>query len=311
MQRAFFHPEIFDRLYDDWNAAVPNFQSTRGVLRLLAGAVQWLWQRQDPAPMIMPGSLPLESPTVRDELMRYLSRGYQPVIEGDIDGDGSEAATIDAQNPRFARAGAAGAVARTIFLGSVPGKATQGIEDTRIRLGAARPDESVATYNDALSRLAQRLQFLYSSGSGRYWFEVRPNLTRTASDRMSRCSDDDALALLEERLRADRDRGPFAGKHVAPLDTADVPDETAVRLVVISPRFPYSSTADEAPAVRWAKQALNERGSAPRLNRNMLVFAAADEEALPSLRDQAKQFIAWKSIVDEKAQLNLDDTQVR
>src|SRR5581483_4363663 len=69
MRRAFpFHPELFDRLYEDWNAAVPNFQSTRGVLRLLAGAVQYLWQREDSAPMIMPGGLPLESPVVRDEL---------------------------------------------------------------------------------------------------------------------------------------------------------------------------------------------------------------------------------------------------
>src|SRR5206468_5973555 len=135
----------------------------------------------------------LESPTVRDELMRYLSRGYQPVIEGDIDGDSAEAAAIDAQNPRFARAGVGRAVARTIFLGSVPGKATQGIEDTRIRLGAARPGESVATYNDALGHLLRRLQFLYTSGGGRFWFEIRPNLTRTASDRMSRCTEDEVF----------------------------------------------------------------------------------------------------------------------
>src|SRR5581483_2155530 len=128
MRRAFpFHPELFDRLYEDWNAAIPHFQSTRGVLRLLAGAVQWLWGHNDPSPMIMPGTLPLESSMVRDEIMRYLPRGFQSVIEGDIDGERAEAPAIDAQNPRFARPAAARAVARTIFLGSVPGKATQGI----------------------------------------------------------------------------------------------------------------------------------------------------------------------------------------
>jgi predicted AAA+ superfamily ATPase len=34
IRRAFpCHPERFDRLYEDWNATIPNFQSTRGVLR--------------------------------------------------------------------------------------------------------------------------------------------------------------------------------------------------------------------------------------------------------------------------------------
>jgi predicted AAA+ superfamily ATPase len=312
MRKAFpFHPELFDRLYEDWNAAIPNFQSTRGVLRLLAGAVQWLWQHQDPSPMIMPGTLPLESPTVRDEIMRYLPRGFQSVIEGDIDGDGAEATAIDAANPRFARVGAARSVARTIFLGSVPGKATQGIEEVRIRLGAARPGESVATYNDATGRLAQRLQFLYGSGSGRYWFEVRPNLTKTASDRMSRYTEQDVFIELERRLREDRDTGIFAGKHVAPTDTGDVPDDTAVRLVVISPRNPYQAGATASDAVTWAKQLLETRAASPRLNQNMLVFAALDEDALPGLKEQARQFLAWDSILKEKAQLNLDPNQVQ
>lgn len=312
MRRAYpFHPELFDRLYEDWNAAIPNFQSTRGVLRLLAGAVQRLWLRGDAAPMIMPGGLPLESPVVRDELMRYLAGGYQSVIEGDIDGDGAEATAIDAENPRFARAGAARAAARTIFLGSVPGKATQGIEDTRVRLGAVRPAESVATYNDAIGRLSQRLQFLYGSGTGRYWFEVRPNLTRTASDRMSRCSDDDVFRFLEERLKQERDRGSFAGKHVAPPDSADVPDDTAVRLVVVSPRYPFHPGAEEPPALRWARQLLDQRGNAPRLNRNMLVFAALEEEGLPGLMDATKQQIAWDSIVRDRTHLNLDENQAQ
>lgn len=312
MRRAFpFHPELFDRLYEDWNAAIPNFQSTRGVLRLLAGAVQYLWQHDDGAPAIMPGGLPLESPVVRDELMRYLSAGYQSVIAGDIDGAGAEATAIDAANPRFARAGAARAAARTIFLGSVPGKATRGLEDTRIRLGAVRPGESVATYNDAIGRLTQRLQFLYSSGTGRYWFEVRPNLTRTASDRMSRVAEDEVFELLEEKLKQDRERALFAGKHVAPRDTADVPDDTAVHLVVVSPRHPHHPGAEESQAVRWAKQLLDQRGNAPRLNRNMLVFAAIEEDGLPALIDATRQQIAWDSIVRDRGHLNLDDNQAQ
>ncbi len=312
MRRAYpFHPELFDRLYEDWNAAIPHFQSTRGVLRLLAAAVQYLWQRGDPAPLIMPGTLPLEAPAVRDEVMRYLDRGFQPVIESDIDGPHATATAIDAASPRYGRVQAARAVARTIFLGSVPGKATQGLEDVRVRLGAALPGESVSTYNDALSRLTQRLQYLHGSPSGRYWFEVRPNLNRTHSDRMSRYTDDEVYARLEDRLRAIRDQGPFAGKHVAPADTADVPDDAAVRLVIVSPRYPHTPGEDRSPAVTWAQQLLDRRGNAPRLHRNMLVFAALDGEALSGLREEVKRFLAWESIVRDKDQLNLDAGQVR
>ena len=41
----------------------------------------------------------------------------------------------------------------------------------------------------------------------------------------------------------------------------------------------------------------------------MLVFAAFDEESHAPLIETAKSYLAWKSIVDEKRQLNLDDNQ--
>ena len=44
------HPEIFDRLYNDWSTLV-KFQRTRGVLRLMAAVIHSLWEkgRQKPA----------------------------------------------------------------------------------------------------------------------------------------------------------------------------------------------------------------------------------------------------------------------
>jgi predicted AAA+ superfamily ATPase len=305
-----FHPELFDRLYQDWNGAVPHFQSTRGVLRLLAGAVQAMWLGDDRSALIMPATIRFDLPVVREELMRYLPPAFQSVIDSDIEGPTSEAVHIDASNPRFGKVGAARAAARTILLGSVPGKATPGIEDVRIRLGTARPGEPVATYNDVLGRLRDRLQFLHGAGS-RYWFEVRPNLNKTVADRISRVAEDDVYGLLVARLKEDGDRALFAGKHVAPPTHADVPDDTAVRLVVVSPRFPHHAGSDDSPALAWSRDVLDHRANSPRLNRNMLVFAAFDEESHAPLVDSTKSYLAWKSIVDEKRQLNLDENQVR
>jgi uncharacterized protein len=305
-----FHPELFDRLYQDWNGAISQFQSTRGVLRLLAGAVQAMWREGDQSALIMPATIRFDLPVVREELMRYLPPAFQSVIDSDIEGVTSEAVRIDAANPRFGKVGAARAAARTILLGSVPGKATPGVEDVRIRLGAARPGEPVATYNDVMGRLRDRLQFLHGAGS-RYWFEVRPNLNKTVADRISRISDEEVYACLVDRLKEDGDRAVFAGKHVAPESHADVPDDTSVRLVVVSPRFPHQVGSETSHALAWANDVLEHRGNAPRLNRNMLVFAVLDDEAHSFSVETSKSYLAWKSIHEERRQLNLDENQIR
>ena len=65
------HPEVFDRLYEDWGA-LEHFQRTRGVLRLMAAVVHELWKAGDSSPLITPGSLPLHTDAVRSEILRYL-----------------------------------------------------------------------------------------------------------------------------------------------------------------------------------------------------------------------------------------------
>ena len=51
------HPEIFDRLYSDWST-LSQFQRTRGVLRMMASCVSYLYRQNDPSPLIMPANLP-------------------------------------------------------------------------------------------------------------------------------------------------------------------------------------------------------------------------------------------------------------
>jgi hypothetical protein len=60
-----------------------------------------------------------------------------------------------------------------------------------------------------------------------------------------------------------------------------------------------------------AANILQVRSGGPRLNRNALVFAAADTTRLDELRAAARSFLAWKSIWDEKEELNLDELSRR
>ena len=62
------HPEVFDRLYEDWSS-LDNFQRTRGVLKLMAKVIHRLWKDNDKDPLIMPGSFPLADADTRNEMI--------------------------------------------------------------------------------------------------------------------------------------------------------------------------------------------------------------------------------------------------
>jgi len=92
------HPELFDRLYEDWST-LDKFQRTRGVLRLMASVIHSLWERQDSNLLIMPSNVPIDDQRVRFELTRYLEEQWDPVIERDVDGQNSLPLALDRDNP--------------------------------------------------------------------------------------------------------------------------------------------------------------------------------------------------------------------
>lgn len=302
------HPELFDRLYTDWSS-LDKFQRTRGVLRLMARVIHTLWEEQDKSLLIMPANVPMDDGQVQAELTRYLEDHWVPVIEKDVDGYNSLPLASDRQNPNLGRYSACRRVARTIYLGSAPTlrAANRGLEDRRIKLGCVQPGESVATFGDALRRLTDQATHLYVDGS-RYWFSTQPSVTRLAQDRAAQIQQD-ADKVWDEiirRLRADKQRGEFAGVHIAPDSSADVPDEMAVRLVVLGPQHPHKSKEIDTPARIRAEEILQHKGASPRYCKNMLLFLAPDKAKLEILEQSVCQYLAWDSIVRDKEALNLD-----
>ncbi len=310
------HPELFDRLYEDWST-LERFQRTRGVLRMMAAIVHKLWERQDGSLLIMPGTVPMDATDVRFEVTRYLPEGWGAVVDKDIDGDQSRPLAIDRDNPNLGRYSACRRVARTIFIGSAPSADAQkphGIEEVRIKLGCVQPGESSAVFGDALRRLSEELTYLYSDAT-RYWFDTRPTITRIASDRAAQYErkpeivEDEIVRRLREFVR--HDRGDFAGVHAIPSSSADVPDETACRLVILGPSHAHRSRSEVSKALNVAREILEHRGNSPRLYRNMLIFLAADAERLAELEQAVRHWLAWTSIKQDEEQLNLDVAQRR
>lgn len=302
------HPELFDRLYEDWST-LEKFQRTRGVLRLMAAVIHELWTSGDRSYMIMPGDIPLDEFRVRNQFVRYLPDGWDAVVDSDVDGPDSRPKELDDKVGSLGRYHAARRVARSVFVGSAPsvaGMRVRGVEEARVRLGCVQPGESSAVFADALGRLSDGAAYLYSDET-RHWYDTRPNVNREAADRAQQQKREDVFDEITTRLRrAARGSGDFARVHVAPMGSSDIPDEPDARLVVLGPDHGYRSGDPENVALNTARECLDRRGGSPRLYRNALVFLTPDRSRMESLEGTTRRYLAWKSITDEEEQLNLD-----
>jgi predicted AAA+ superfamily ATPase len=317
------HPEIFDRLYEDWSS-IEGFQRTRGVLKLMAKVIHRLWKDQNQDLLILPGSLPLYDGAVRNELVYYLQTGWDPVLERDIDGERAETTQLETKEPRFGAIQAARRVARTLFLGTAPAAAatkkqvTQGLDRAHIMLGCLQPGQVLSTYSDALNRVVDVTHHLHTSGektqdSTRFWFDTRAGLRREMEDRKRRLAD---LQDLRPRLttvvrRMAEGQTLFGGVHVF-TPHSDVPDDSALRLVVL-PTDKFYSRQESRFAFEEVLDFIKNNGQKPRHKGNRLIFLAADNDSLVRLKDALRTALAWKSIVDdlEAQRLILDQIQIK
>jgi predicted AAA+ superfamily ATPase len=311
------HPEVFDRLYEDWTT-IDGFQRTRGVLKLMAKVIYRLWKDDNKDLMIMPGSLPLHDGSSRNELNYYLPAGWDAVVEKDIDGDRAETTELENKEPRFGQVNAARRVARTLFLGSAPSSVAgragiRGLDRARVLLGCLQPGQTSAIYSDVLNRLSDRLHYLNSSGdktneTTRFWFDTRANLRREMEDRKRRFDDTgDVRGKIAEALKKMVGSAPFFdGVHYF-TPNADVPDDSSLRLIILSPDHWYSRDEDRN-ALPVVLEYVRNNGTKPRYRGNRLIFLAPDMAILNRLKDVARTALAWRSIVDdvEQRKLTLD-----
>jgi predicted AAA+ superfamily ATPase len=304
------HPELFDTLYEEWSS-LERFQRTRGVLRLMSTVIHALWMGEDSSPLIMPASIPLAHQKVNPELVQYLPDQWKGVIDADVDGDNSQPTQIDQERPTFGQRALTKRLARTVFFGAAPtiGSSHKGIETQRVFLGTAVPGDVPGNFHSALNVLSDRATYFYS-GQGKYWYDLQANITRTAKDQAARLHPEDVWKEIVRRLDGQaRTRGDFAGVHVCPEDTADIPDNDEARLVILHPKVAHRRRTTDTEAVAFARAATEHKGGANRVHRNMLVFLAADEDRLSELDAAVRDYLGWSHVLEHEAELDLSVNQ--
>ena len=289
------HPEIFERLHTDWST-INEFQRTRGVLRLMANWISRLYRRSDPSPLIMPANLPLDDSVVSSEFEKLLP-GRWDVVFTEADSDNGEADKIDKGRNNFAEyGGAARRIARTVFLGSCPGRSLIGIDVNRIHLGVAQPGwHRISTYTEALNEMRSNLYYFYSDDE-RYYFHTEENLNKVAIDRANELSNHE----LNEEIVSQIGKAVMTHRSkviICPADLDAIPDSNDLRLVILPPdKLLPSRSSETDEATPAALHILTRYANKERTYRNTLLFLVAKIDAIRDLKDPIAKHLAWQSI---------------
>ncbi len=302
------HPELFRTFQEDWTNR-SQFQRTRGVLKLMAEIIYRLWQRQHPAPLIMPGDVPLDDGKIRAEVMQVLDGAYAGVLDREVAGDQSRAVLLQGQVASFQRSMAPGRVATALFMATAPfGASQQGLPIARLRLACARPGDQPAVFGEALRRMQETSAYLYANGD-RYWFSTQPTLNQLADDRArgfgAEQVDEEVRRCLEKEGRHVSMGWPLL--HFGLLRPAEVEDDgQRVALVAFGPEVSHAPRATEPSlAMQLAADVVQRRGSGQRQYRNRLVFLAADTAGLDEVRRAVRKALAWASILADDEHLTM------
>lgn len=258
----------------------------------------------------MPGSVAISSARVEPELLHYLDTSWQSIIAGDVDGITSTPYKVDQSAPNLNRYSATRRVARAVFMGTAPthSQENKGLDDKQINLGVVQPGERPAIFGDALRRLTNQAKFMHSD-LGRYWYSMSASLNRMAADRAGQLEETLVLMEIDKALvgyiNGLGDRGLFDAIQIAPGSSSDVPDERGgVRAVILGVAHSHTGR-DGSDAHTEAKDILMQRGSTPRVYRNMLVFLAAEQRQLDNVKSAMRSALAWAEIVKQTDRLNL------
>ncbi|MCM8768828.1 MAG: DUF499 domain-containing protein [Candidatus Omnitrophica bacterium] len=289
-----FHPELIDVLFERWST-YPDFQRTRGVLRLLANLVGELYQSRHQAPLILPAHINLSNPAVRGEFLRHIGNEFQGVIVSDIDGPNAKAERIDRElGSEYARFGVATGLARAIFFASFSGSERRGVGIQRLRLATVQPGMPPAIIGDALRRLEDELWYLHVEG-GVYQFSNQPNLNRVIVEKEEAVKPEQ---ITEEiKARTEKHAGNKFRVTLWPRTSQDLPDTKELKLAIFSPEYTWPS--EETSAL--AGELLEKCGQKFRAYKNTLLLLVADEGDLANTRQNVKRYLAYRAIADDKA----------
>ncbi len=306
-----FHPMTLSVFERKWQA-LPRFQQTRGILRLLALWVSRAYvdgfKGAHRDPLLAPGTAPLDDSLFRSAAFEQLGETrLEGAVTTDICGKkDSNAIRMDKEaDEAIKKARLHRKVATVIFFESNGGQSKAEATVPEVRLAVAEPDLDVGHVDTVLETMASSCYYL-TGERNRFRFSLSPNLNKLLADRRASIQP----AKIEERVRAEIQKVFAQGSGVErvyfPEKSNQISDRPVLTFVVLAPE---RSMEDEKKTLQFIEAATREYGSSGRTFKSALVWCVPDGAG--ALNDEARKLLAWEDIQEEQEQLRLDDGQSR
>jgi hypothetical protein len=304
-----FHPVVISLFQRKWRS-LPQFQQTRGILKLIA---QWVaesytrsYTKPHPDLLISLGTAPLEVSSFLEDLVsqQLNEQRLRGVIATDICGrEDAHADYLDRQaEDEVKKKKLHRKIAVAIFFESNGGQTDARASLPEIRLAVGEPDLDIAKVELVLERLVDTCYYLAAQGQ-KYSFSVRPNLNKLLADRRTGIPIHEVEDCVRDEVRKIFAKGPL-GRSYFPTVDRSVPDNPLITLVVVAPEQAYQNTEVQ----EQIKAMTNKHGESYRTFKNALIWCVADSAYTTTLYTEARKLLALQAIErDEDA--GFDETQ--
>ncbi|HEX2998949.1 MAG TPA: DUF499 domain-containing protein, partial [Armatimonadota bacterium] len=303
-----FHPMLLSVFERKWQT-LPRFQQTRGVLRLVALWVSQAYQQGYKGahrdPLIGLGTAPLEDPMFRAAVFEQLGENrLEAAITTDIIGkQDAHAIRLDNEAVETIKKGRLHRkVATAIFFESNGGMARGEATVPELRLGVGEPELDIGNIETVLETLGSTCYYL-NIERNRYRFSIHPNLNKLLADRRANVQ----APKIEETVRESVQKA-FPGNRGVdvrffPANSGQIPDRPVLTLAVLPPEQSMQVTN----TVQSVDSMIRQCGAKSRTCKSAILWSVADSDT--ALKENAREWMAWKEIQGEQETLRLDEAQ--
>lgn len=307
-----FHPELLTTL-NRKTSTIPNFQKTRGALRLLARVVRGIWEaRPRDAYTIGIHDIDLGQDDIANDMTSRLERpAFRQVIEADIvsplKGSVAHAQAIDAKwieagKPPYARRAAI-----NVFLHSLTQGAATGVDPAELMLAVLQPDDDPQLIRKALSLMLAEEKgeagaacwYLHWDGI-RYRFKTEPSIEKVIQDELSMVGRVRAKDELDGRIRRLWKKSVFNPVYF-PAEAAELDDDAKEPKLVVLHYDAAASAASASEPPDLVTKLFDHAGSMDgyRTYKNNVLFLVADEDQVTRMVDIVQRYLAIRRIVGD------------
>ncbi len=291
-----FMPEVLDVLYHRWGS-FPNFQRTRGVLRILSLVIDSL--KSKTRPFISLADFDLSNQELRQELLKHIGMQFNSVLAQDITDADAGSKKVDASlGNAYKGLNIASRTATTIFLHSFSGGHERGAtlgEIKRCATTTENPASVVAEAVEQLSPPSGKLFFLQITGD-KYFFSNQPNISRILLTKIENIKSKEIADLEFDLLKRSIKGGKFK-VFIWEENAGNISDSDELKLVIL-----------KKEDTELMDGILKNKGLTPRVNRNTLFFLYPAESERTGFVSNIKKKIAYDYIEQDKS-LPLSDEQ--